>query len=252
MVVLEDLQPGEYILSEIKAPSGKVIPINHVFKFSLREESDIRVYQAVCVNRDLPELVIKKIDRGAVKPLPGAEFKVTIDGNEVPTEATGPSGTIIITPEKYGQYMDETKETHTVVVKEVKAPEGYDIDQPDTQTLTLKKGQTKAYFTFTDTKHGEIIIRKFKEGTTEKLPGAEFKVVIDGKELNTYTTGPEGEIHITSEEYSAIWDGNAETHSVTVTETKAPAGYLKSDPDTQTLMMNKGQKLLEFSFYDKP
>ena len=148
--------------------------------------------------------------------------------------------------------MDETKETHTVVVKEIKAPAGYDIDQPDTQTLTLKKGQTKAYFTFTDTKHGEIIIRKFKEGTNEKLPGAEFKVVIDGNELGSYTTGPEGEIHITSDEYSAIWDGNAETHSVTVTETKAPAGYLKADPDTQELKMNKGQKLLEFSFYDKP
>ena len=252
MVVLEDLQPGEYLLSEIKTPSGKVIPINHVFKFSLREDSEIRVYQAVCVNHDLPELVIKKLEKGTNKLLPGAEFKVTIDGNEIPTEATGENGTIIITPENYGRYMDETKETHTVVVKEIKAPAGYDIDQPDTQTLTLKKGQTKAYFTFTDTKHGEIIIRKFKEGTAEKLSGAEFKVVIDGNELGSYTTGPEGEIHITSDEYSAIWDGNAETHSVTVTETKAPAGYLKADPDTQELKMNKGQKLLEFSFYDKP
>jgi len=252
MVVLEDLESGEYELVEIKAPSGKVIPVNHVFRFVLDEGSEMRVYKAVCVNNDLPELIIKKLEKGTNEPLEGAQFKVTIDGNEVPTEMTGISGTIIITPERYGEFMDAAKETHTVVVKEIKAPDGYDIDQPDTQTLTLKKGQTKAMFTFTDSKHGEIIIHKFKEGTTERLSGAEFKVVIDGKELDTYTTDGNGEIHITSDEYSAIWDGKAEEHSVTVTETKAPKGFLKADPDTQTLMMKKGQKLLEFAFYDKP
>ena len=191
-----------------------------------RSTSDTDTYEHTLsvTNYQYPTIVIEKKAAGTDTGLDGAVFEVTIDGVAFTTEATE-GGRIEITHGEYGDYLNPENESHTIIVREKVAPAGYFIDQ-DYQEGTIKKGQTLNPFTFTDTPYPSFTITKLKEGTTTGLPGAIFKVTVDGSAFETKPSDENGFIKVDYKQYGKFLDETKTEHSILVEEIVAPKGYL--------------------------
>ena len=252
---------GYYEFVETKAPDGYLIPwIDHQGIYVDASNHDIMNYELTFVNQEYAEIIIQKVDAGKEDRLAGAVFEVKIDGTDLGRVGpTGEDGTIVLDYATYGEFLDPEQESWTVQVREVQAPDGYLIDDPDWQTAEIRRGQTLAPFVFTDTKYPEIVIRKSDRETEERLPGTTFEISIDAGASFSLTkqTDENGEIWITYEDYEQfigdiVWDKG---WTVTVTETIMPDGYNKDKQEesgdwTITKQLQPGQSLLEFDFTD--
>ena len=191
-------------------------------------------------------LKLVKVEQGNTsKKLQGAEFRINSPTGEV-TQTTNASGEINI-----GQIAVTATGTDTITIEETKAPEGYEkiITAPITVQVTkvfenntykmstaqITNAQTGASLTLsgntiTVTVENKLIPKtseynlklvKVEEGTSNKLEGAEFKINSPNGEV-TKTTNASGEINIGPIAVTATG-----TDTITIEETKAPAGYEK-------------------------
>ena len=191
-------------------------------------------------------LKLVKVEQGNTsKKLQGAEFKINSPNGEV-TQTTNASGEINI-----GPIAVTTTGTDTITIEETKAPDGYEkiITAPITVQVTkvfenntykmsdavITNAQNGADIslsgnTITVTVENKLIPKtseynlkliKVEEGTSNKLEGAEFKINSPNGEV-TQTTNASGEINIGPIAVTATG-----TDTITIEETKAPAGYEK-------------------------
>ena len=191
-------------------------------------------------------LKLVKVEQGNTsKKLQGAEFRINSPTGEV-TQTTNASGEINI-----GPIAVTATGTDTITIEETKAPDGYEkiITAPITVQVTkvfenntykmstaqITNAQTGASInlsgnTITVTVENKLIPKtseynlklvKVEEGTSNKLEGAEFKINSPTGEV-TQTTNASGEINIGPIAVTATG-----TDTITIEETKAPAGYEK-------------------------
>ena len=191
-------------------------------------------------------LKLVKVEQGNTsKKLQGAEFRINSPTGEV-TQTTNASGEINI-----GPIAVTATGTDTITIEETKAPDGYEkiITAPITVQVTkvfenntykmstakITNAQTGASIslsgsTITVTVENKLIPKtseynlklvKVEEGTSNKLEGAEFNINSPIGEV-TQTTNTSGEINIGPIAVTAIG-----TDTITIEETKAPAGYEK-------------------------
>ena len=190
-------------------------------------------------------LKLVKVEEGTSNKLEGAEFKISSPNGEV-TQTTNASGEINI-----GPIAVTEAGTDTITIEETKAPAGYEkiitapINVQVTKTVTsnvytmsnavITNAQTGSSIsvsgsTITVTVENKLIPKtseynlklvKVEEGTSNKLEGAEFKISSPNGEV-TQTTNASGEINI-----GPIAVTEAGTDTITIEETKAPAGYEK-------------------------
>lgn len=238
------------VVTETKAPDGFAIDTTPQ---TITTQAG-KVVQLTFANAPYGKIIIEKRDSKTNELLPGAEFRVTTAaGCEVGQNGvigdtnltsngiftTGADGKITITNVRPGNY----------VITEIKAPDGYLIDDP-TRTITVTSGDTQT-IVFKDTKPGGLIIEKRDSVTKEPLAGATFKVTTsdgrfvaqDGGATSTnglYTTDANGQIHIV--------DLDPDTY--VVTEVTAPDGYLMDAP-SQTVKIEKNDTQT-LTFYDTP
>ena len=238
------------VVTETKAPDGFAIDTTPQ---TITTQAG-KVVQLTFANAPYGKIIIEKRDSKTNKLLPGAEFRVTTAaGCEVGQNGvigdtnltsngiftTGADGKITITNVRPGNY----------IITEIKAPDGYLIDDP-TRTITVTSGDTQT-IVFKDTKPGGLIIEKRDSVTKEPLAGATFKVTTsdgrfvaqDGGATSTnglYTTDANGQIHIV--------DLDPDTY--VVTEVTAPDGYLMDAP-SQTVKIEKNDTQT-LTFYDTP
>jgi len=245
------LESGHYVIDELVPPEGYTMPAHHSAHIQVdNEDRSINEYVVTMKNYIYPEIIIQKLDAGTIVPLEGAIFKVTIDGRSFQTKATEKDGSIFIRYDEYAEFLDPKRDTHSVMVEEIVAPDGYVIDEPNMQQQEIVKGQKLQKFVFTDTGYPRIIITKVKRGTEDKLNGAVFQVDFDGTQFGTFTTDRTGRIVIDYNTYRRFLNESNGTHSVKVTELKAPDGYLVDDPNWQELLIRRGQKEVNFTFTD--
>ena len=238
------------VVTETKAPDGFAIDTTPQ---TITTQAG-KVVQLTFANAPYGKIIIEKRDSKTNELLPGAEFRVTtaagcevgqngVIGDTTLTSngifTTGADGKITITNVRPGNY----------VITEIKAPDGYLIDDP-TRTITVTSGDTQT-IVFKDTKPGGLIIEKRDSVTKEPLAGATFKVTTsdgrfvaqDGGATSTnglYTTDANGQIHIV--------DLDPDTY--VVTEVTAPDGYLMDAP-SQTVKIEKNDTQT-LTFYDTP
>ena len=191
-------------------------------------------------------LKLVKVEQGNTsKKLQGAEFRINSPTGEV-TQTTNASGEINI-----GPIAVTATGTDTITIEETKAPDGYEkiITAPITVQVTkvfenntykmstakITNAQTGASIslsgsTITVTVENKLIPKtseynlklvKVEEGTSNKLEGAEFNINSPIGEV-TQTTNTSGEINIGPIAVTATG-----TDTITIEETKAPAGYEK-------------------------
>lgn len=252
----QGLTDGYYEFVEIQSPAGYLIPKNN--------RVGVKVDSAMINGRDpielsmvdykVPTLKFLKYETGTTKGLAGAFFEVMVDGESVgefgPTDE---SGEFEIPLDQISGVFEKQEDSWTLNVREVVGPEGYFIDDENWKIVEIDGGRETVEVPFYDTPYPEIKIYKRDTNTREPLPGATFDVQIDGASIGDKTTGEDGTITITWEEYGKFLresDTDEEMFSVTVTEKTAPEGYTIDLPNTQTKPLKRGDKLLEFEFND--
>lgn len=235
-IIIKGLTPGNYTITEVKAPDGYLIGKNASRTIQITAGDTQTITFA---NPSTCSLLIKKVcTENPDKMLEGAVFDVryadgTVVGDSNGVFTTGADGTILITG------LEANK---AIVVTETKAPDGFAIDTTP-QTITTQAGKV-VQLTFANAPYGKIIIEKRDSKTNELLPGAEFRVttaagcevgqngVIGDTNLTSngiFTTGADGKIIIT----------NVRPGNYVITEIKAPDGYLIDDP-TRTITVTSG------------
>lgn len=238
------------IVTETKAPNGFAIDTKPQTVTTIAG----KVVQLTFANAPYGKLVIEKRDAETNNLLPGAEFRVTtaagceVGQNGVIGDTTLTSNGIFRT-DADGKITISNLRPGNYIITEIKAPDGYLIDDP-TRTITVTSGDTQT-IVFKDTKPGGLIIEKRDSVTKEPLAGATFKVTTsdgrfvaqDGGATSTnglYTTDANGQIHIV--------DLDPDTY--VVTEVTAPDGYLMDAP-SQTVKIEKNDTQT-LTFYDTP
>ncbi len=234
---------------EIAPPSGYLLNDNTLHELQIRKGEKLASF----VFEDTPYIGISilKLDAETNQPLSGADFEVMINGHSIGTKTTNGDGQILIDYDSCGEFLGDTLASGwTVAVREVKAPAGYMIEDYDWQISSLVPGQKSVSFTFRDPKYPEIHIVKQNYEHTAYLPGTEFEVMIDGRKVGSFTTGADGKIDLTYDQYHEFLDPTQNSWTIQVRETKAPAGYVITDNTWHTVELLKGQTETTFEFKD--
>ncbi|WP_436513253.1 MSCRAMM family protein [Clostridium thermobutyricum] len=231
VATLNNLSWGTYTIKETKAPIG----------YELSGEA-----QSITINADnvsntqnltfsdkkiLGNLVITKEGSDKEK-LAGATFEITGPNNFNKTVVTGKDGTVSIDGLAWGSYE----------VKEIKAPQGYNLDKAP-QTVEINSSNVKSIqnLIFKDSKIlGNLNITKIGNDG-EKLSGAEFTV-----------EGPNGfKKVVTTNEVGVANLNNLSWGTYTIKETKAPIGYeLSGKQQTITIDANNVSNVQNLTFND--
>jgi len=223
LVKFKNVEYGEYVIKESKAPEGYVsLPEDKVLKATVTEDKKI-------VKAEPNSISNKKI-RGSIEftkygdnkePLKGAEFKLykASDKNyekEIDTAESNDSGKVVFGNIEYGDY----------IIKETKAPDGYELTNKILKASITTNGRTVETnpnsISNTKTK-GSIEFTKLGEHE-EPLNGAEFKLY---KESDTRFKNPISTA--VSNRNGLVKFKNVEYGKYMIKETKAPVGYILSD-----------------------
>ena len=202
------LEPGSYVVKEIKAPDGHVIdPTPQSFEVSATDSG--KIYTLIFDNKPTANLWLRKYDQLTKVGLEGAVFKLTtVEGTIVRENLhSGPDGFIKVNDLEEGAYL----------IQEIEAPDGY-ILNPEPKLINLRHDYTEVV-DFPNVKPGSIAIRKIDAKTEAPLAGAVFELYsIDDKLLDTQTSGDDGYAYFNGLEPGQYY----------IKEKEAPEGYTHS------------------------
>lgn len=242
-IVIPNLEPETtVIIKETKAKAGYILddtPQQAVIK-----SNDVAIVEFL--NQPLGSLQIVKKDSATREPLEGVQFMVTKTNGAVVGNGTG-----LFTTDADGSIIINGLEPEmTVIIKEVRAKDGYLLDDTPRQA-TIKSNEVTTV-EFLNQPLGGLRIVKLDSVTRKPLEGVEFKVTYDdgsyvpdeGGKLSSngiYRTDKNGEILI-----SDI------VGTLVVTETKTIPGYvIDEETRSQTVVVNAND-LQTLTFYNRP
>lgn len=231
---ISGLKPGKsVVVTETRAPDGFILDTQS----QTVQIKEGRTVSLTFKNTPKGALIIQKRDSETNKPLPGAEFRVTTAaGCEVGLNGVIGDSTLtqngIFTTDSSGEIRITNLIPGAYVITEIKAPEGYVMDQPSTNVVIGPKGDTQTVV-IKNSQAGTLIIDKRDSLTGNPLAGVTFKVTTASGEFvpdenghissnGLYMTDKEGKIQI-----------NGVVGTLVVTETKTIPGYT-IDPGSQT------------------
>lgn len=223
-ILLTGLEPGTYIVEEVAAPDSHVVN-------STPQSIELTTGQAdpatLIFFDDLkPGMRLVKVDSVTMNPLPNATYLISKVGGAFSKEfTTDGEGEIDLSKLEPGAYQ----------VKEVKAPDGYLIDD-GIRIIQLNAGEN-AQFVFTDTPKPSLTVVKYDPQNNKYLAGATFRIaaVADGSHYLDRVTDTQGRITIT----------DLEPGVYSIQETAAPAGYVLNPTEYHVeLFPGKGSELV--------
>ena len=231
---ISGLKPGKsVVVTETRAPDGFILDTQS----QTVQIKEGRTVSLTFKNTPKGALIIQKRDSETNKPLPGAEFRVTTAaGCEVGLNGVIGDSTLtqngIFTTDSSGEIRITNLIPGAYVITEIKAPEGYVMDQPSTNVVIGPKGDTQTVV-IKNSQAGTLIIDKRDSLTGKPLAGVTFKVTTASGEFVPDENG-----HISSNGlYMTDKDGKIQINGVVgtlvVTETKTIPGYT-IDPGSQT------------------
>lgn len=180
---LDNLEPGTYIVSEIKGPDGYILDNTpHTVVVKKNETATVEI-----ANTPMSTLEIRKVDSVTGKPLSGITFEVEkLSGERIGTFVTDAAGRIVI-PDLTPQW---------VVVKETKTRPGYKLD-PDPINVEIKSGKTTVV-KFQNQPYPVLDLLKVDAETGKPMEGVQFRLLDSQKrEIGVFTTNRNGRITLT-------------------------------------------------------
>ena len=179
-------------------------------------------------NKPSTTLIIEKYIEGTErKPLKGVTFLVTDSSGKV----VGNSNGEFVTDETGRIVLEGLEPGTTITAREVKVPEGYELDG-QAKSILIREGAVQ-YLRFYNRVLGSIVVRKLDKDTLKPLAGVEFQIVYsDGRYLDDdnghlsskglYKTDSNGEIRI-----------SGVSGTLVITETKPLPGYVMDEGTRQ-------------------
>ena len=219
-ILIPNLKPGSYVVTERIAPEGYACDTKPQ---TIEIGTDGATYKVHFQNQPMCSLVILKKDADNGNPLSGAQFKVTTSKGAVVGTNNG-----IFTTDSNGSITISYLAKDSYIVEEVKAPDGYVLEE-QSKTIALDYGKTYT-LEFTNKKMTSLVVKKIDAVTGEPLPGAKFFVEKqNGEHVGEYTTDNTGTILLPT--LDPDW--------YVVRETKAPEGYILDEtPKTVEVKTN--------------
>ncbi len=219
-ILVPNLKPGSYVVTELEAPAGYV---RDTIPQTIEVGTDGGTYKVSFKNQPIGSLVILKKDADSREPLAGAQFKVTTSKGEVVGNSNG-----LFTTDSNGSITIAGLEKGSYIIEEIKAPDGYVLEE-QSRTIAIDYGKTYTE-EFTNRKMTSLVIKKVDDVTGAPLVGAKFFVEKqNGEHVGEYTTDKTGTILIPK--LDPDW--------YVIRETKAPEGYILDEtPKTVEVKTN--------------
>ena len=237
-IVVTGLKAGTYVCEEISAPDGYVITDATETVYLSGKDQDI--ITVTFGNDKMGSLLIIKKDAVTGAPISDVEFLVTdSDGSVVGTAngkyVTDSAGTIRI---------DGLTPGMTVVVKEVRAKDGYILDDTP-QSIKIKRNSVMT-LEFRNQPKGGVLVKKVDAATNEPISDVEFLVTdSDGNFIGNangkYVTDSAGTFTITDV---------APDTTLVIKETRAKDGYILDD--TPQTVKVKSNEVVMVEFRNQP
>lgn len=237
-IVVTGLKAGTYVCEEISAPDGYVITdATETIYLSGKDQDVITVTFG---NDKMGSLLIVKKDAVTGAPISDVEFLVTdSDGSVIGTAngkyVTDSAGTIRI---------DGLTPGMTVIAKEVRAKDGYILDDTP-QSIKIKRNSVMT-LEFRNQPKGGVLVKKVDAATNEPISDVEFLVTdSDGNFIGNangkFITDSAGTFTITD-----IAPGT----TLIIKETRAKDGYLLDD--TPQTVKVKSNEMITLEFRNQP
>ena len=219
-ILIPNLKPGSYVVTERIAPEGYACDTKPQ---TIEIGTDGATYKVHFQNQPMCSLVILKKDADNGNPLSGAQFKVTTSKGDVIGRNNG-----IFTTDSNGSITIPNLEKGSYIIEEVKAPDGYVLEE-QSKTIEIDFGKTYT-LEFTNKKMTSLVVKKVDAISGEPLVGAKFVVEKqNGEHVGEYTTDNTGTILLPT--LTPDW--------YVVRETKAPEGYILDEtPKTVEVKTN--------------
>ena len=237
-IVVTGLKAGTYVCEEISAPDGYVITDATETVYLSGKDQD--VITVTFGNDKMGSLLIIKKDAVTGAPISDVEFLVTdSDGSVIGTAngkyVTDSAGTIRI---------DGLTPGMTVIVKEVRAKDGYILDDTP-QSIKIKRNSVMT-LEFRNQPKGGIFVKKVDAATNEPISDVEFLVTdSDGNFIGNangkFITDSAGTFTITDIAPGA---------TLIIKETRAKDGYLLDD--TPQTVKVKSNEMITLEFRNQP
>ena len=234
-----ELEFGEYIVTETKPPKGYKLAENPVQTIVLNADSDEESLKLVFDNAKIQgSIEILKIDDSSEqKPLPNATFDVySLDENGKPNELierliTGSDGKATSTLLDYGKY----------VLVEIMVPDGYQLAENNDFFFTIDENspEVTSKTIVNNAITGSLKLIKKDAFTDERLAGVEFTVYdYDGNKFATLTTNNNGEATLNEIPYGMYY----------VKETAVPSGYKLNEDFYEVFSIGGKDGKLEYEY----
>ena len=237
-IVATDLKAGTYVCEEISAPDGYVITDATETVYLSGKDQD--VITVTFGNDKMGSLLIVKKDAVTGAPISDVEFFITdSDGSVIGTAngkyVTDSAGTIRI---------DSLTPGMTVIAKEVRAKDGYILDDTP-QSIKIKRNSVMT-LEFRNQPKGGVLVKKVDAVTNVPISDVEFLVTdsdgnLIGNANGKYVTDGAGTFTITD-----IAPGT----TLVIKETRAKAGYILDD--TPQTVKVKSNEVVTVEFRNQP
>ena len=216
--------PGVYYVKEVEQPDGYLLD-ETVHRVEVVEG---QLATLVVENAPMASLVIFKGDADTGRGVAGAVFEVYhADGAFIGRYTTDAQGEALIRPIEPGHY----------IVREVAAPDGYELPNVTEKTITVKAGQINRV-TFEDLAYGSLIVRLEDKADGHQLPNGRFQLIVakTGEMIMEGVTGNDGTI---------IW-GNLPAGDYIVKQTYAPDGYTMTETEIRATVVSNETRTVVF------
>jgi len=237
-IVVTGLKAGTYVCEEISAPDGYVITDATETVYLSGKDQD--VITVTFGNDKMGSLLILKKDAVTGTPISDVEFFISdSDGSVLGTTngkyVTDSAGTIRI---------DGLTPGMTVIAKEVRAKDGYILDDTP-QSIKIKRNAVMT-LEFRNQPKGGVLVKKVDAVTNAPIPDVEFLVTdsdgnLIGNANGKFVTDSAGTFSITD-----IAPGT----TLIIKETRAKEGYLLDD--TPQTVKVKSNEVVTVEFRNQP
>ena len=237
-IVVTGLKAGTYVCEEISAPDGYVITDATETVYLSGKDQD--VITVTFGNDKMGSLLIVKKDAVTGAPISDVEFLVTdsdgsVIGNANGKYVTDSAGTIRI---------DNLTPGMTVIAKEVRAKDGYILDDTP-QSIKIKRNAVMT-LEFRNQPKGGVLVKKVDAVTNAPISDVEFLVTdsdgnLVGNANGKFVTDSAGTFTITD-----IAPGT----TLVIKETRAKVGYLLDD--TPQTVKVKSNEVVTVEFRNQP
>ncbi len=233
LIVVTDLEPGEYVFVEIQAPEGYADDQLAEEDFEITEDQVERVSLVVGNEIKTGSVLLEKVDDTSGQVLEGAVFRLLDSSGEIIEDSltTNENGQIVVEDLRPGSYQ----------FVEIEAPDDYELDS-EPHEFEIVQSQEERLTLYAENRliPGSVELLKVDDVTGEPLSGAVFNLeTIDGELVaEGLVSNEEGHVVVTDlrpGEYRFV-------------EVEAPADYLLN-PATLPFEIERSQtERLEVEF----